>query len=96
MMKKVYLERKAANKIVAFRRGVVQKRKYKSIRCSLIKVQTFFRRLIAVNYVRKVRDPYIDMTYKEMKKLLAKEKSRLEDAISSKDFKGAAELEALM
>lgn len=95
-MLRLYRKRRAANKIAALRRAYVQKKKYVSLRSAVIQLQSFQRRKAATSYVETLRDPYIRMTYKEVKKLLAKERSRLEVAVRNKDFKAAAELEAKM
>jgi len=45
---------------------------------------------------RKMRDPYFDMSYKELKGLLKDQKLCLEKAVSTQDFRKAAEIEIKM
>jgi myosin heavy subunit len=95
-MLEVNRRRKAANKIASVYRSRVQHKRYMSIRSACITVQALQRCKIAKERVKKLRDPFFDMTYKEVKRLLKTEQSHLETAVSKKDFKAAAELEAKM
>jgi hypothetical protein len=65
-------------------------------RLAIIKIQSLQRKRSAVEVVRKMRDPFCDMAYKDLKQLLKSERSRLADAVKSKDFRAAAEIEAKM
>jgi myosin heavy subunit len=89
-------ERKAAAAIVALVRGRKQMLLYAATRQAVIRIQTEQRRLIAVNRVRKIRDPFCEMTYRECKKLLVAEQESLDSAVAAKNFRLAAKLEAKM
>lgn len=69
---------------------------YKSTRSRIVLIQSVQRRKIAERRVRKIRDPYCDHTYKDMKQLLKSEKIALENAVKAQDFKLAAEKETKM
>jgi myosin-7 len=69
---------------------------YNATRSKIILVQALQRKRMAEKKVRKIRDPYCDHTYKDMKQLLKAEKLALADAVRAQDFKAAAEVEAKM
>lgn len=66
---------------------------YAVIHWLVIKLQSFQRRKLAVKYVLKLRDPYGDMSFKELQQLLLDEHSRLEEAVKGNDFVIAAQIE---
>ena len=96
VMLKVYRKKRAATKINSVFRMAREVKKWKGIRLAIIKVQSLHRKRAAVQVVRKMKDPFCDMTYKDLKQLLKAEKTRLSEAVSSKDFRTAAEIEAKM
>jgi myosin heavy subunit len=95
-MKALYRETKAASLMVAWARRCWQQRKYNRFRQALVKLQAEHRRKEAVEYARKVRDPYFDLSYRDCKTLLKSEQERLEDAVKAKKFRQAADLEVKM
>jgi hypothetical protein len=46
--------------------------------------------------VRKIRDPFYDLSFRECQQLLSKQHDELNKAIEQSDFRLAAELEAQM
>lgn len=96
MMLKKYRRERAATKIASFQRSRKELQRYKRDRKSVITVQSLQRRRVAIQTVRKIRDPYCDMTYQEIKELLQTKKIKLDEAVNRKDFKTAATLEAKM
>lgn len=67
---------------------------YKSTLKAIIQLQCLYRRVAACDRVRALRDPYLDMSFKDLEELHQEELSRLEKAVSAKDFKVAAEIES--
>lgn len=92
-MLKYYRQHRAATKLAATERAWKQHRMYLTARRGVIRLQAEKRRRDAFERVRKIRDPYIDMTFKECQKLLLSVQSRLEKAVGNKNFRLAAELE---
>jgi len=95
-MRGVYRRNNAATTIVAVFRGSKQKKVFRTFRRAIVLLQAEQRRKLAIARVRKIRDPYCDMTFKECKSLLKTEQSSLEKAVAEKDFRLAATLEAKM
>lgn len=56
-------------------------------------VQSIVRRHQAIAMVQKIRDPYGDMSFKEIEELYTKESQKLEEAIKSKNYDIAAAIE---
>mmetsp|Transcript_31170 Transcript_31170/g.59243 ORF Transcript_31170/g.59243 Transcript_31170/m.59243 type:complete len:905 (+) Transcript_31170:1127-3841(+) len=83
----------AANKISSVHRMYVIRKSYKTTLQSAIRIQSLCRRLIAYERVRKLRDPYSDMSFKELDILHKEEVARMETAVDAKDFKTAADIE---
>ncbi len=61
---------------------------------SVIRLQCLSRRVAACERVRVLRDPYLDMSFKELEELHKDELLRLEKAVSAKCFQAAAEIES--
>eukprot|EP00934_Nitzschia_sp_Nitz4_P007240 Nitzschia sp. Nitz4//scaffold121_size67750//41550//50848//NITZ4_006072-RA/size67750-augustus-gene-0.40-mRNA-1//-1//CDS//3329534363//7230//frame0 len=95
-MRKLYRRITATVRIQSLVRMLQQQVIFKRCIQSAIKIQSFQRRSIAIDRVRKIRDPYCDMTFKDMKALLKSEKERLDKAVSAQDFREAAKIEATM
>lgn len=93
-LKKKYMEMKSASRIVASFRRHKQQHLYASLRRAIVKVQAEQRRRLAVDHVRKLRDPYCDMTFRECKHLLHTQQNDLDEAVKRKDFRTAADLES--
>lgn len=85
---------RASAKIVAAYRMHKQIQLYKSTIMAVVKIQSIQRRLAALQYARKLRDPFYGMTFKDLKQLFRLETSRMEEAVATKDFRTAADLEA--
>ena len=67
---------------------------YQNTLDSVIRLQSLSRRLAACERVRVLRDPYLDMSFKELEELHKDESLRLEKAVRAKNFKAAAEIES--
>jgi myosin heavy subunit len=96
VMIKFYKAQKASSKISATYRMHMQKNLLKTYIKAVVKVQAQQRRVASVHIARKLRDPFCDMTYKDLKNLFRKERARMEEAISAKEFQTAAQIEAKM
>ncbi|KAL7551539.1 hypothetical protein ACHAWF_014727, partial [Thalassiosira exigua] len=83
----------AANKIASIRRMLRRRRSYRNALRSIVRLQCLGRRIVAVEKVRVLRDPYFDMTFKELDVLYNDEVARMESAVSAKDFNTAAKIE---
>lgn len=59
----------------------------------VVRLQCLSRRVAACERVRMLRDPYLDLSFKELDDLHKAELIRLEKAVSAKDFKAAADIE---
>lgn len=95
-MVKKYRKDRAANVIMASYRGYSQQKKFTTMRSVVVTLQSHQRRKVAAAFASSLRDPYADYSFKEMKKLRKLELARLDEAVSQKDFKKAAEIEKLM
>ena len=95
-MRKKYRETKAASLMAAWVRRCRQQGSYNKVRQALIKLQAEQRRKLAAAKVVRIRDPFYDFSYKDCRALLKAEKERLEEAVKSKKFRRAADLEAKM
>ncbi len=84
---------KAATLLAAWFRSYTQRRRFVLFRESTIKVQSLQRQISAKARVRKIRDPYGDMTYDQLRELLKSERERLEGFVRDKMFQAAAKLE---
>ncbi|KAL7556939.1 hypothetical protein ACA910_005291 [Epithemia clementina (nom. ined.)] len=92
-MLKHYREAKAASLVAAWVRRCKESSKYKKLQSAFIRIQAHRRRQLATQRVRKIRDPYCDMSFNDCKELLASEQIRLQEAVKSKKFRQAADLE---
>jgi myosin heavy subunit len=88
-----YREVRSATKIAAGFRRYSERQRFIAVKRGLVKIQALQRQKMAVKSVRKVRDPYCDTSFRECRRLLRSEKALLDDAVNSKDFRLAAELE---
>jgi myosin heavy subunit len=68
-------------------------RRYAVVRSKAVVIQSLQRRRIATRRVRKMRDPYFDHSYKDVKELLKVEKAAMEAAVKMQDFVLAAKQE---
>ncbi|KAG7356863.1 cystathionine beta synthase domain containing protein [Nitzschia inconspicua] len=71
-----------------------QRRRFKATVSSVIAVQSFLRMVAAKQTLRKLRDPFCDMSMKELDKLYKQEKQVLDRAVMSKDYAAAAASES--
>jgi myosin heavy subunit len=83
----------ASNKISSTYRMHKAQKSYKTTLQSALRLQCFSRRVAACELVLSLRDPYLDMTFKELDILYKDEVARMESAVSAKDFQTAAEIE---
>jgi myosin heavy subunit len=95
MLKKLRVHR-AASRIQALFRKNTQSQVFAATRTKIILIQSVQRRKMAQKRAQKIRDPYCDHTYKDMKELLKTEKEAMVKAVNMQDFKSAAEMEAKM
>jgi myosin-7 len=93
MMKKHRIHVGLSKLQAIFRRWKLS-RMYGVARSKVIKIQSHQRRRLATRRVRKMRDPYCDHSYKDIKKLLKVEKGAMETAVKAQDFILAAKQEA--
>jgi myosin heavy subunit len=83
----------ATNKISSTYRMHKIRRSYEATLQSAVRIQCLFRLALARERVRELRDPYSDMSFKELDILHKQEVLRLENAVNAKDFKTAADIE---
>lgn len=95
MLKKKRI-RNAAAKISSSFRRFQQRRIYKNSRVGFVLIQAHVRRNLATRRVKKIRDPFCDMTFRECKQLLANMQEKLDKTAKEKDFRRAALLEGKM
>ena len=91
-----YRRNRATNKITATYRCFKQYNAFISMKRAVTKLQALQRRRLAVELTRRMRDPYGDFSFMDLQKLVKSEKSRLEQAVESQNFKEAAEIESKM
>lgn len=96
LMLQKYREAKAATKLAATFRSRKQRQQYTGVLRAIVVIQSEQRRRLAQQQLRKLRDPYCDMSFKECRRLLQAEQSRVDDAVKANDFTVAAELEKTM
>jgi myosin heavy subunit len=92
-MLRKYRRATAANKISSTYRMQKIRKSYKLTLQSAVRLQCLLRMALARERVRVLRDPYFDMSFKDLDLLHTKEVSRLENAVNAKDFKTAADIE---
>lgn len=96
VMLKKYRREKASTKIASFYRMSREARSFNAFRTAIIKMQSSQRKRQALAFVRTLRDPFHGMTFKDLKNLLKAEKARLKEAVNTKDFRVAADIEVQM
>ena len=84
---------RAANKIASVHRMHRARRSYTVSLACVVRIQCLCRRAAAREILRGMRDPYSDMDFKELEALHQEEVTRLDVAVSTKDFKTAADIE---
>ena len=84
---------RAATRLAARYRTYTQRRNFVLVVKDVIKLQALQRKIGAKAKVRKLRDPYGDMTYDQVKQLLKSEQERLEGFVRDKMFQAAHKLE---
>ena len=92
MMKKNRIHRGLSKFQAIYRRGKLS-RMYTVMRSKAVLIQSIQRRRMATRRVRKIRDPYCDHSYREVKKLLMAEREAIEAAVKGHDFVLAARKE---
>lgn len=95
-MAKYHRQERAATILAAAVRGFKMASAHSAAKKAAIKIQSMQRRKMAAQYVRRLRDPYHDLAYRDVKQLLRTKQNLLDEAIAAKDFKRAAELEVRM
>ena len=85
---------RASTKIGATFRSYTKRRDLRALVKAVTRLQSHQRRVVATRRVLKIRDPFGDMSFREVRALLKEEQTKLEAAVDSKDFQQAAKLEA--
>ena len=93
---RVHYRRIASTAIVAALRTSRQRKKYQSALRAVVMLQSLCRNILAREYLRKLRDPYGDLSFEELERLQASRQETLDEAVLSKEFKRAAEIEMSM
>ena len=91
-----YHEQAAVTKIASIwkmRKAVLE---YKTSQQAVLKLQTLCRKRLAIKFVRKLRDPYEEMSFKDLELLYQEKNECLEVAVQSKNFQIAAAMEKLL
>jgi myosin heavy subunit len=86
-------KRVSATKIQSVIRGRTQRSLFMVMLISVIKLQSCIRRYQAIRRFQRLCDPYSHLSFQEVEVLFHIEQSRLEGAVSEKDFALAADLE---
>lgn len=92
-MVKKYRRNRAATKLATTIRRFQCQQTYRSIRRAVIQLQSEQRRKLSSQLARKLRDPFMDMTFRDSQTLLREKQALLDEAVASRDFRLAAELE---
>lgn len=87
---------KTATKLAAVFRRHKQSKLFAVVVHAVVRIQSQQRRRAATQKLKKLRDPYWDMTFRDCRRLLLSEQSRLDAAVKGQDFGLAAELEGKM
>jgi hypothetical protein len=87
-------QQKSASKIAALARGRYQRKRFSKFMFGVVGIQAHRRRIIVQARMRKLTEPFIDLTFKECKKLLADETQRMKEAFESNDLQLAKDIEA--
>lgn len=96
VMIRVHKTQRAASKIGSTYRMHAQSKVYKSTIGAAVKIQSQQRKIAATQNARKLRDPYCDLSYNDLRSVLRNEKAQMEEAINAKDFQKAASIESKM
>lgn len=87
---------RSTTKIQSTYRMMKQRSVFTSTIASVVLMQSVCRMHLDKKRVQKIRDPYGDMSFKELEKLCNDETKKLEEAISAKKYDLAADLEKLL
>lgn len=87
---------RAASRISGMSRVAKHRRHYSHIKSCIVRIQAVQRRRLALHKVRKMKDPFYDITFRDCKVLLVEEKKELELAVKNKNFNLATKLETKM
>ena len=93
-LKKKARERHSASKVAASFRRFKARKLYTSFLLSVIALQSAYRRKMATALLKKLKDPFHDMSFRQCRQLLRQQTKQLEVAVGQKDFRSAAELES--
>jgi myosin heavy subunit len=89
-------QHRAATRIASVYRRRHDQKHFVALKRGIVTIQSYQRGKIAVHTVRKIRDPFYDLSFRECQQLLSKQHDELNKAIEQSDFRLAAELEAQM
>ena len=95
-MIRLHRRHNAVSTIAAAYRSHKQRNQYCSFQRAVVLLQAYQRKCIANDRVRKLRDPYCDMSFQECRALLKSEQAELEKAVTANDFTAAAQMEVKM
>lgn len=93
VMIKKYRANRSSSKISATYKMHLQVKNLKVSIDAIVKIQSLQRKVFARLVAAKLRDPYYNMSHKDLKKLLRSEVALMEKAIGDQDFKKAASIE---
>ena len=86
----------AASRVASLVRRFRRRQEYIRTRRAIITIQACQRARLASRRVKKIIDPFYDLTFKECKQLLLQQQQLLEEAVAVNEFRRAADLEAMM
>jgi myosin heavy subunit len=84
---------KASSRIASVFHVVAARKKFKTAIQSTSLLQSHIRVVLAKEFMRKIRDTYGDLSFHDLQSLYETKEAAMGDAISSKVFKRAAEIE---
>jgi myosin heavy subunit len=94
VMRKKYKIANASTVISSAFRMHLQRQNFNSAKIALVRIQSYQRMIASKKIARKLRDPFCDMSRKDLKSLLKQEKNNIDQAVKSKNFAAAAASEA--
>ena len=87
---------RAASRVASLVRRFRSRQQYIRTRQAIVTIQACQRARLASRRVKKIIDPFYDLTFKECKQLLQEQQKQLEEAVAANEFRRAADLESRM
>jgi myosin heavy subunit len=94
VMRKKYNIARASTVISSVFRMHLQRQKFTVAKIATIRIQSQQRMIASKIVVRKLRDPFCDMSRKDLKSMLKQEKINIDQAVKSRNFVAAAASES--